>query len=321
MSNILNITNGDSAVEIMKKAGIPGEFLPWRDVLHMGPVPENLSLEALSEVRAKFIVGEEWGDAKAITQSFIDRDNTLKSYENYEKVILWFEHDLYDQLQVLQILDWLHGHRSNSTNLSIICIDQYLGLLAPEEMASLFKYEVPIIDAQLKLANQGWAAFRSATPEKWNALLKEDTSALPFLKGAIVRVLEEYPSQTNGLSRTEQQALTIISEGEHRPGRVFGHNQQLEERIFMGDSGFWTILYEFLESEPPLLKLPEGKELTLPTSPDQELTITPEGKEVLSGKRNWLEINPPDKWIGGVHLSQDNIWCWDSVAGKAIKIA
>jgi hypothetical protein len=320
MSNILNITNGDFAVEIMKKAGIPGKLLPWRDVLHMGPVPEDLSLGELSEVRAKFISGEGWGDPKAITQSFIERDNTLKSYENYEKVILWFEHDLYDQLQILQILDWLHGHRSSRTQLSIICIDQYLGRLTPEEMASLFKYEVPITDAQLNLANRAWAAFRSNTPEKWSALLKEDTSALPFLKGAILRMLEEYPSQRNGLSRTEQQALTIISEGENRPGRVFGHNQEREERIFMGDAGFWTILHGFLESEPPLLKLPEGKELTLPTSPDQELTITPAGTEVLSGKRNWLEINPPHRWMGGVHLSQDNVWCWDSVAGKAIKI-
>ena len=48
MQNILNITNGDSSVEIMTKAGIPGVYLPWRDVLHEGPVPNGLSLEALS---------------------------------------------------------------------------------------------------------------------------------------------------------------------------------------------------------------------------------------------------------------------------------
>jgi len=47
MRNILNITNGDCAVEIMKKADIPGTFLPWQDVLHDGPVPERLSLEEL----------------------------------------------------------------------------------------------------------------------------------------------------------------------------------------------------------------------------------------------------------------------------------
>lgn len=36
---MLNITNGDSAVEIMKAAKSEGVFLPWQDVLHDGPVP------------------------------------------------------------------------------------------------------------------------------------------------------------------------------------------------------------------------------------------------------------------------------------------
>jgi hypothetical protein len=104
MERILNITNGDSAVNIMKQAGVPGTFLSWRDVLHDGPVPAGLSLEDLSMVRAGFIANRGWGASEAVVQGFIARDNVLKSYDQYEKVMLWFEHDLYDQLQILQIL-------------------------------------------------------------------------------------------------------------------------------------------------------------------------------------------------------------------------
>lgn len=314
MSHTLNITNGDCAIAIMKKAGICGEFLPWRDVLHEGPVPQGLSLEDLSEVRAKYISGNGWADTEEIQRSFLERDNVLKSYQDYEKVILWFEHDLYDQLQMLQILDWFHGKNLENTRLLLICTDQYLGMMTPEEMTSLFRHEVIITDSQLELAKRSWSAFRENTPDKWNALLKEDTSALQFLAGAILRMLEEFPNQRNGLSRTEQQALIIISEGEKRPGRIFGHNQKLEERIFLGDTSFWDILHTFLESSSPLISLPKDKELTLPTSPDQELSITPEGEEVLLGKRNWLDIRKLDRWIGGVHLSQDNVWCWNTAA-------
>lgn len=28
--SILNITNGDSTVDLLREAGIPGEYLPWR---------------------------------------------------------------------------------------------------------------------------------------------------------------------------------------------------------------------------------------------------------------------------------------------------
>jgi hypothetical protein len=142
MRNILNITNGDSAVEIMKKAGIPGSYLPWQDVLHDGPVPAGLSLEELSKVRAKFIISQGWGMPENVERDFVERDNTLRSFEEYKKVILWFEHDLYDQLQILQILDWFHVNKNNGIDLSIICVDKYLGMLTPEEMKGLFKYEV-----------------------------------------------------------------------------------------------------------------------------------------------------------------------------------
>ncbi|VAW28006.1 hypothetical protein MNBD_BACTEROID06-109, partial [hydrothermal vent metagenome] len=75
MRNILNITNGDSSVEIMKKAEIPGKFLPWRDVLHDGPVPEGLVLEELSRVRSEFIVSRGWGEPEVVKRDFIERDN------------------------------------------------------------------------------------------------------------------------------------------------------------------------------------------------------------------------------------------------------
>ena len=321
MKNILNITNGDCAVEIMEKADIPGVFLPWRDVLHDGPVPEDLTLEKLSEVRAQFIIDKRWGEPEHIKQDFIERDNTLKSFAKYEKIILWFEHDLYDQLHLLQILDWFNQNRHKKTALSMICVDQYLGMLSADAMGGLFEYEEPVTESHLQLSSRAWSAFRSSTPENWNALLKTDMTSLPFLKGAIIRILEEYPSCSSGLSRTAQKALEIILQGEKRPGRIFALYQESEDRRFLGDSSFWGILHEFLESSPPLLQLPEGKKLTLPTSPDQELTLTQSGKEVLSGKKNWLEITDQDRWIGGVHLTPENIWCWDSSSGSLVKRA
>ena len=55
MRDRLIITNGDSAVARMREAGIAGEILPWRDILHEGPVPAAPGLEELSSVRAQFL--------------------------------------------------------------------------------------------------------------------------------------------------------------------------------------------------------------------------------------------------------------------------
>ena len=318
MGNILNITNGDCAVEVMKKAGIPGVFLPWRDVLHDGPVPKGLSLEALSQIRAKFIISRGWGAPEEIEKSFIERDELLKSFEEFEKVILWFEHDLYDQLQILQILDWFYENNKNGVKLSLICTDKYLGPLSPSEMNGLFKYEEPVTEKHLLLSSKAWSAFRSSSPEEWAGLLNTDTSALPFLEGAVVRLLEEYPSVFNGLSCTAQQALKIIAEGERFPAKIFGRSQELEDRMFLGDSSFWDILQELLDSKPALLALSQGRELSPPVTKGQELTITSFGLEVVAGKRSWLETSTLDRWIGGVHLQANNIWCWNSDSGSIV---
>ena len=319
MKNILNITNGDSAVEIMKKAGIPGTFLPWRDVLHDGPVPKEITLEKLSEIRAEFIIERNWGEPERVKRDFIERDDILKSFREYEKVILWFEHDLYDQLQILQILDWFHENNKNEVDVSIICRDKYLGMLSPDQIKDLLKYEQPITEKHLQLSSKAWSAFREESPKKWSQLLNKDTSELPFLKGAILRTLEEYPNCGNGLSRTAKQALIIISAGETLAGKVFALNQKLEERMFLGDSSFWIVIQALLDSSPALLRLPEGKKLTFPTTKDQTLTITPAGLDVLSGKLNWLESTNLNRWIGGVHLENTNVWRWDPESSAIVK--
>lgn len=302
----------------MKQAKIQGDILVWRDILHDGPVPDGLTLEELSIVRGNFIVSRGWGEADEISQSFIERDNTLKSFGKYDRIILWFEHDLYDQLQLLQILDWFYQNGTQETKLSLICEEKYLGPMSPEEMKAMFAFESPVTDDQLQLANKAWSAFCFNSPERWIKMLKQDTTALPFLCGTISRMLEEYPDTTMGLSRTARQALAVISKGEKLPAKIFGACQELEERIFLGDSSFWLILHAFLASNPPLLNLSRGKSLTLPVTPDQELLITQAGLDVLDGKLDWLEIVDLDRWIGGVHLNTGNVWRYNS--GNVSKI-
>jgi hypothetical protein len=46
-----------------------------------------------------------------------------------------------------------------------------------------------------------------------------------------------------------------------------------------------------------LLRLSEGKVLTLSPSPDQALSITPVGEDVLAGNSNWLDCII---WITGL---------------------
>src|ERR1041385_2361391 len=97
---MLHITNGDSVVGTFRQVRFPGVYLPWRDVLHDGPVPQTETLSELSDVRAQALAAFGWGSYDKLRAEFAARDQALENFRKHEEVVLWFEHDLYDQLQL-----------------------------------------------------------------------------------------------------------------------------------------------------------------------------------------------------------------------------
>jgi hypothetical protein len=334
---MLHITNGDSTAISLRRSGIPGVFLAWRDVLHDGPVPAGSSLQQLSEVRARFLAERGWSSYEDALEEFRARDSILERFRNEREVVLWFEHDLYDQLQLLQILGWLAEQERGKTTLSLIAIDSFpehasfhgLGELTPAELSSLFPQKRPITSAMLTLANEAWGAFRSPDPTMVGRLLADDTSALPFLAGALKRHLQEFPSVTRGLSRTERQILETLAAGPMRPLPLFVATQRMEEAPFMGDWSFWQFVYDLSQGPTPLVVRKDDGAFVLPVFSsstagqtaflEQELVLTEQGRSVLADQRDWMQLHGIDRWLGGVHLrGHEPAWRWDETQERVV---
>jgi hypothetical protein len=83
-------------------------------------------------------------------------------------------------------LDWFSENPPETTKLTIICTEQYLGLASPEQIKALLQYEEIITENHFMLAKKAWAAFRSPNPKDWEQLLNEGTTILPFLRGQVL---------------------------------------------------------------------------------------------------------------------------------------
>ena len=320
----LVITNGDAAGEVLRRT-LPGaEVLPWRDVLHEGPVPVTPTPEELTAVRIEYLAGAGGGDLNAIEYELTARDRGLAVSAEFDRIVLWFEHDLYDQLQLLQILDWFAAHRRAEGTLFKVQAEDYLGRQEPEDIERLAATAETVTPAQLDLAKRAWSALRQPTPEAWSHLLDEDTSALPFLRAAVLRMLEELPGR-DGLSRTERQMLATIDAGESVTAlALFVAVQKQEDAQFMGDWSFWRLLDQLALAEEPLVA---GLEAAPFQHTDQDLaktyltsrlSLTSLGKAVLAGGADWTEHHTVDRWWGGTHLTEDALWRWDREAEKLI---
>ena len=270
-----------------------------------------MRLPALSTVRARFIAEQCGEPYDEVLNAFITRDNALISFHDYDGLFLWFEHDLYDQLQLIQILNWLATQDLKNSNIQLICEPCYLGCISANEMSALQHKAKPVRYEQIAIATTAWQAFTLPTPNEWFRLLQQDTKSLPFLQGAVLRLLQEYPHVNTGLSLTQQSALKAISERPRSPNQIFSSYQQNEERRFMGDLTFWGYLAQMVYCDPPLIEVLDGQRLTLNHSSSQQLAITETGKSVLQGKKLYPGLSEIDRWVGGVHLTREHLWCWD----------
>ncbi len=327
---MLLITNGDSAADQVRRSGLPGEVLPWRDVLHEGPVPSGLSIDDLREVRARFIAEQGWGDFDELMSCFARRDATLAGFRDHEEVVLLFEHDLYDQLQLIQVLDWFGQQNLGATKLSRVHADEYLGTLAPDRMRDLFQDRCEVSARELGLGRDAWEAFGSPDPMRISTLVREDTSAVPFLRDALLRHLEQFPSVENGLSRSEAQALEVISGGGSvlRDAFIASH-QEREELIFLSDAVFASYLEGLSRVSNPLVLLEDDAEIRAPRGSvdhskfwDSKAIVTESGLAVLEGREDRIELNGLDRWLGGVRLGGDEArWRWNASAHRLQRAA
>ena len=211
---MLHVTNGDAAAEVIRASGVGGEVLPWRDVLHEGPVREGLPLEQLSEERARFIAEAGWAPLETTSDDFRVRNRVLSSAGTHEEVVLWFEHDLYDQLQLLQLLDWFHDHPH--PRLSLVCEAEYVSHMTPERMRELFASRRSVSNEVLEEGSGAWSAFRSPDPS-----CIPSASTLPFLGAALRRHLQEFPWTTDGLALLERRVLEALEKKPREWPRIF----------------------------------------------------------------------------------------------------
>ena len=328
---MLHIHNGDSAAETAKKSDIPGEHLAWREALVCGPAPGGLSEVEFRRVRARHLADAYGVDLEKCEKELHEQEEALSRFRDHEEVVLWFEYDLFCEIQLIYLLDWFAQRDLGQTKLSLICVAEFpgieafhgLGQLNEAQLASLFPQRQNVTAAQLQLGSKAWAAYSSSNPKEIESLLDSDLSPLPFLKSALVKHLRRFPSTDNGLGRIGNVGLELIAKG-------FGHFRSLfpafvrsEPEYGFGDAQLYLELKRLTDASAPLLKLSGGVDRAKMDAAQMLLSsfeITEHGKAVLAGDQDFVASNGIDHWLGGVHLEGNEAqWRWEERAQELLK--
>lgn len=329
---MLHIHNGDSTAKTLSEFGLPGEHRAFQEVLMEGPTPGGLSPDAWVEVRARFLAGSYELEVDKSERDLREQQAWLERSTDNDEIVLWFEHDLFCQINLIYLLDWFSRQSLCNNKLSLICTDAFpgiedfrgLGQLTGAQLASLFDGRHEVSDDETITAVRAWSAYCSPDPTELARVLLEDTSSMPFLRTALSLHLARFPSLRNGLGRVENKALEIISSGPIRFKSLFPGFANAEPVYGLGDSQLWFALQRLSKGRDPLItisRVDEQSGFKSNSCHDASLELTETGRAVLSGERDLIMTNGIDLWLGGVHLVESALWRWDQREGLIVATA
>ena len=319
---MLHVYNGDSTADTARAAAIPGEHLTWREALVCGPSPADLSDAEFIEVRAKHLSTGYNVQLEKCRGELVTMYEALAGFAEHDEVVLWFEHDLFCQVQLIYLLKWFAARDLGKTKLSMVCINEFpgaqsfhgLGELNEQQLQSLFPQRSAVNAAQLELAVRAWEAYSSSDARLLISLLRSDTSSLPFLNDALQKHLERFPSTRNGLGRVENTALNLIVEGYSKFRALFPAFTRRESTYGFGDAQVYLSLETLMTARKPLLVQSNSNHWSKDSAQMllASFELTDDGKAVLAGEEDFVAANGIDTWLGGIHLKgNEAAWRWD----------
>jgi len=287
----LHIRCGSDSRPSLTQAGFSGTFLEYSDPLCQGPVVQD---DAWLARRADFLAYAygAWSgrDAKQIADDLQCNESALQSVaQRYQRVVLWFEHDTYDQLVLARCL--AQFAETPPRSLELISVDRFpgstrfvgLGQLPPEALRLLWMERRPVSERQASAGRSVWDMLRSPDPSPLATASRNGIPELPHLAKAIRRHCQELPWLEDGLSLTERLVLQLLTERPRTIGQTYAELMLSREPLpWLGDLMFLFIVESMKRAAEPVFT--SAFDADNRRWPQERLTITALGRAVLAGE-------------------------------------
>jgi hypothetical protein len=219
----------------------------------------------------------------------------LNTLDRFDRVLLWFEHDLWDQAVLIRILSLLADRRGLDGRLFLVPADGKRPFMALSDTELAALEPVPVTPLQLEAGAEAWAAFADPDPEALDRLWRR-ASPLPHLAHAMRRHLQDLPWRADRLALTERQVLRAVADGASTLPAVM-RAQHAMDATFPQTDLMLLDLHRRLSAGP--LRL---------LAPGDSWTLTDRGQAVLAGEE---KHRPPPRFQGAIPVRPDPPWQWD----------
>ncbi len=292
MSTQLHITNGDSFTQRLKSLNFKGAIITWREMLCEGKTETNVGSESFWKTRFEYLhknynVSKSWFIEKTLKEY-----RSLCNHKQQDEIILWFEYDLFCQINMIAVLSWLKTHRRDA-QISLVCsgdedgTDKMYGLcdVDDEKLQNLYNKRVYLTQDDIEFADYIWQLYCSDNPIRLENMSDFDHYHFDYLSEAIKVHLKRFPSVRNGLNELENRILALSLE--HKP-----KNKKALINTLLSNQGYYgygdSQFDRMITSIKPLF------------STFNPVRLSKKGKEILEGKTSFYsQIRDNDSYLGG----------------------
>ncbi|MGB5499998.1 MAG: DUF1835 domain-containing protein, partial [Maribacter sp.] len=250
MSSLLHITNGDSLTDRLQSLKFKGDIITWREMLCEGKTLTNVGSESFWKTRFEFLnknykVSKSWFVEKTLKEY-----RSLCNHKQQDQIVLWFEYDLFCQINMLAVISWLKTHRKYA-QISLVCsgnedeTDKMYGLgeVSDEKLQELYDNRTELTMNDIEFADYVWQLYCSDNPIRLENLTDFKNNQYHYLSDAIKAHLKRFPTIKNGLNDIENHVLRLSFEKKPKSKKELVRTVLMDQGVYgFGDSQYERII-------------------------------------------------------------------------------
>jgi hypothetical protein len=225
-------------------------------------------------------------------------EKTLKEYRSLcnhkqqDQIVLWFEYDLFCQINMLAVLSWLKTHRRHA-EVSLVCSGKEdnsgrlygLNELSDDKLLELYDNRKVLTQDDIEYADYIWQLYCSDNPIRLENQIANNDFQFEYLSDALKTHLKRFPTIKNGLNDLENHILETAKSQKPKSKKELMRELLTNQGFY----GFGDTQYErMILSLKPLF------------SSFDPVKLTKKGLDVLKQDTNYYsEIRDNQMYLGG----------------------
>lgn len=229
----IHVLTGDALLNNFPEGKLEGSIVINRECLIEGPVKVD-SLKEFWNLRESFL-SESYPESNIHYQDDVAFEfEKLNDVTEGDEINLWFEHDLFCQINLWFTLTFLRNKKVSIYRVYPVIDDPAelwygFGPMSPEELLKCYEGRKPFSKEDLQLGNALWQAYASNNHDTLVKLSLSTSKVFPYLK-------EVCKAQVDRPDRPERVLQEIINKGNTSFKKVFEEFSEQEGIYGFGDT-------------------------------------------------------------------------------------